>query len=64
MCLKLKKVNAENLRVHLLDNYGVGTIAINSTDLRIAFSCVEEQHLEELFEIIYDETKNLTLSMG
>jgi aspartate/methionine/tyrosine aminotransferase len=64
MCLKLKKVNAEKLRVHLLDNYGVGTIAINSTDLRIAFSCVEEQHLEELFEIIYDETKNLTLSMG
>lgn len=64
MCLKLKKVNAEKLRVHLLDNYGVGTIAINSTDLRIAFSCVEEQHLEELFEIIYDETKNLTLSIG
>lgn len=64
MCLKLKKVNAEKLRVHLLDSYGVGTIAINSTDLRIAFSCVEEQHLEELFEIIYDETKNLTLSMG
>lgn len=64
MCLKLKKVNAENLRVHLLAKYGVGTIAINSTDLRIAFSCVEEQHLEELFEIIYDETKNLTLSMG
>jgi aspartate/methionine/tyrosine aminotransferase len=64
MCLKLKKVNAEKLRVHLLDNYGVGTIAINSTDLRIAFSCVEEQHLEELFEIIYDETKNIALSMG
>jgi aspartate/methionine/tyrosine aminotransferase len=64
MCLKLKKVNAENLRVHLLDKYGVGTIAINSTDLRIAFSCVEEQDLEELFEIIYKETKNLTLSGG
>jgi aspartate/methionine/tyrosine aminotransferase len=64
MCLKLKKVKAEKLREHLLDNYGVGTIAINSTDLRIAFSCVEEQHLEELFDIIYDETKNLTLSMG
>jgi aspartate/methionine/tyrosine aminotransferase len=64
MCLKLKKVNAEKLRVHLLDNHGVGTIAINSTDLRIAFSCVEEQHLEELFEIIYDDTKKLTLRMG
>jgi aspartate/methionine/tyrosine aminotransferase len=63
MCLKLKKVNAETLRVLLLNNYGVGTIAMNSTDLRIAFSCVEEQHLEELFEIIYNETKNITSRM-
>jgi aspartate/methionine/tyrosine aminotransferase len=53
MCLKLNQVNAEELRVHLLNQYGVGTIAINSTDLRIAFSCVEEEDLEELFELIY-----------
>ena len=64
MCLKLLQVDAEKLRLHLLDKYGVGTIAINSTDLRIAFSCVEEQHLEELFEIIYNETKNITSRMG
>lgn len=62
MCLKLRKVNAEALRLRLLDQYGVGTIAINSTDLRIAFSCVEEQDLEDLFEIIYNETKHMSLS--
>lgn len=59
MCLKLSQVDAEELRVHLLNEYGVGTIAINSTDLRIAFSCVEEEDLEELFELIYQGINDL-----
>ncbi|MEH7351956.1 aminotransferase class I/II-fold pyridoxal phosphate-dependent enzyme [Neobacillus drentensis] len=59
MCLKLLKVDAEKLRLHLLDEYGLGTIAINSTDLRIAFSCVEEKDLEELFELIYRGNNDL-----
>ncbi|MEJ9149669.1 aminotransferase class I/II-fold pyridoxal phosphate-dependent enzyme [Bacillus smithii] len=60
MCLKLKNVDAEKLRVHLLENYGVGTVSINSTDLRIAFSCVEEDQLEDLFELIYQAAKDLS----
>jgi hypothetical protein len=52
MCLKLNNINAEELRVHLLDKYGVGTISNNSTDLRIAFSCVEEEDIAELFDLI------------
>ena len=60
MCLKLKNVNAEKLRLHLLDEYGVGTIAINDTDLRIAFSCVEERDIEDLFELIYQGMIDLT----
>ncbi|MEK3889685.1 aminotransferase class I/II-fold pyridoxal phosphate-dependent enzyme [Bacillus sp. FSL K6-3431] len=59
MCLQLKTVDAEELRVHLLNQYGVGTIAINSTDLRIAFSCVEERNIEELFDLIYKGIKDL-----
>ncbi len=59
MCLKLKTVDAEALRVHLLDQYRVGTISINPTDLRIAFSCVDEENLEELFEAIYMAAKDL-----
>ena len=53
MCIKLNNVDSEELRVHLLNNYGVGTISVNKTDLRIAFSCMEESEIEDLFNIIY-----------
>lgn len=59
MCLKLKNVDAETLRVHLLDKYGVGTISVNKTDLRIAFSCIEVGDVQELFDIIYKGCKDL-----
>jgi aspartate/methionine/tyrosine aminotransferase len=59
MCLKLKTVDAERLRVHLLDKYGVGAISINATDLRIAFSCIAEENIQELFDIIYQAVKDL-----
>ncbi len=53
MCLKLNRVDAETLRVHLLDKYGVGAISIGKTDLRIAFSCIAEEDISELFDLIY-----------
>jgi len=53
MCLKLKKVEAEELRVYLLDKYGVGAISVNKTDLRLAFSCLDENDTDDLFRIIY-----------
>ncbi|GLI09614.1 hypothetical protein YDYSG_56460 [Paenibacillus tyrfis] len=59
MCLKLKTVDAETLRLHLLDKYGVGTIALGETDLRVAFSCIEEANIDELFEIIYQGVLDL-----
>lgn len=59
MCLKLKGVDAEKLRLHLLDKYGVGTISIGKTDLRVAFSCIEEDQIEELFHLIYSAAKDL-----
>jgi hypothetical protein len=52
MCIRLKSVDAETLRVHLLDRYGVGLIAIGSRNLRIAFSCLEENDIPELFDTI------------
>ena len=42
MCIRLKKANAEELRVHLLDKYGVGLIAIGDDNLRVAFSCIDD----------------------
>ncbi|MBU7314221.1 aminotransferase class I/II-fold pyridoxal phosphate-dependent enzyme [Paenibacillus oleatilyticus] len=59
MCLKLKTVDAETLRLHLLDKYGVGTIALGETDLRVAFSCIEEANIDELFETIYQGVLDL-----
>ncbi|MCS7458914.1 aminotransferase class I/II-fold pyridoxal phosphate-dependent enzyme [Paenibacillus doosanensis] len=59
MCLKLKTVDAETLRVHLLDQYGIGTIALGETDLRVAFSCIEEENLEELYETIFQGVQDL-----
>ena len=52
MLIKLKHVGAEALRVHLLEQYGVGTISTGERDLRVAFSCVEKEHIAELFDII------------
>jgi len=60
MCLKLHKVEAEDLRIHLLDKYGIGTIALGKTDLRIAFSCIEEEQIEELIDLIYQGAKDLS----
>jgi aspartate/methionine/tyrosine aminotransferase len=59
MCLKLKTVDAEKLRVHLLDKYGVGAISIGKTDLRIAFSCIAEKDIQELFDLIYQAVGDL-----
>ncbi|MDA8137316.1 MAG: aminotransferase class I/II-fold pyridoxal phosphate-dependent enzyme [Desulfobacteraceae bacterium] len=52
MCLKLKTVEAEPLRVHLLNRYGVGLIALGKHDLRVAFSCIDEDQVQELFDTI------------
>lgn len=59
MCLKLKRVDAETLRVHLLEKYGVGTISIGKTDLRIAFSCIAQENIAELFDLIYQAETDL-----
>ena len=59
MCIRLKTVNAESLRCHLLEKYGVGLISIGDKDLRIAFSCLEESEIPELFNIIFQGVKDL-----
>ena len=49
MCLRIKDVDAEALRVHLLDEHGLGTISLGKTDLRVAFSCLEADQIEDVF---------------
>lgn len=52
MCIRLKTVDAEPLRLHLLNNYGVGLIALGERNLRVAFSCLEESDIPVLFDTI------------
>lgn len=59
MCIALKNTDAETLRLHLLDNYGVGLIALGATDIRVAFSCLELGDVEELFDIVYKGIQDL-----
>ncbi|NNL41105.1 MAG: aminotransferase class I/II-fold pyridoxal phosphate-dependent enzyme, partial [Desulfobacterales bacterium] len=61
MCIRLKTVNAESLRVHLLEKYGVGLISIDEKNLRVAFSCVEESDIKELFDIILQGVEDLSV---
>ncbi|MBU1343562.1 MAG: aminotransferase class I/II-fold pyridoxal phosphate-dependent enzyme [Proteobacteria bacterium] len=59
MCIRLKDVDAESLRVHLLENYGTGLIAIGQKNIRVAFSCLEETDVEILFDIILSGINDL-----
>lgn len=59
MCLKLKKADAETARIYILEKYKAGLISIGNTDLRVAYSCVDEENLQELFDIIYTGIKEL-----
>jgi len=59
MCLRLKTVQAEPLRVHLLDTYGIGLISLGETDLRVAFSCLEKEDTRELFDTLFQAVKDL-----
>ena len=51
-CLNLKRGNAEVVRQKLLDAHGIGTIALGETELRVAYSCLEEADIETVFAVI------------
>jgi aspartate/methionine/tyrosine aminotransferase len=53
MCVKVKGVDAEKLRVHLLDAHQTGLISTSPTDIRVAFSCLELPQIEPLFETLH-----------
>lgn len=62
MCIRVKGVGAERLRLHLLEKYGVGVIAMGESDIRVAFSCLELVEIEPLFECVADAIGDLTPS--
>ena len=59
MCVRVRGVDAEQLRLRLLDQYGVGLISTNAEDIRIAFSCMELAQVEPLFETLHEAIQGL-----
>ena len=59
MLVKVKDVDAEKLRIHLLEAHGVGLIATSPTDIRVAFSCLEVGDVEPLFEALHQAITEL-----
>ena len=51
--------DTEKLRVHLLDKYGIGTIAIGTEYLRVAYSSVDIENIEELYTTIDKAAREL-----
>ncbi len=64
MCLRLKTLNAEAYRLHLLDRYGIGVIATAPTDIRVAFSCIEEKDIADLFEQMFRCEREMAAEPG
>jgi aspartate/methionine/tyrosine aminotransferase len=59
MCLKVKGVDSEKLRVHLLEKYDVGLISTAATDIRVAFSCLDVDKVEPMFEALHEAIQDL-----
>ena len=59
MLVSVEGVDAEKLRIHLLEEHGVGLIATSATDIRVAFSCLEVTDVEPLFEALHQAIQEL-----
>ena len=49
MCLRLKDADADTVRQRLLEEHGVGTIALGKREVRVAFSCLTEAQIPTVF---------------
>jgi aspartate/methionine/tyrosine aminotransferase len=64
MCLKLKRLNAETFRKHLLESHGVALIAEGDRDVRVALATVDEDKLEGLFNTMAAAARELQEHAG
>jgi len=54
MSFNVKSGNAEEIRKKLLAEKGIGIIQIDSNTLRVAFSSIDEQKIDEVYSAIYN----------
>ena len=59
LCFDAKDLGAERLRQKLLKEKGIGTISIQDRYLRVAYSSVEVEDLEELYTTIMAAASDL-----
>lgn len=51
--------DSEQLRKKLLNEYGIGVVSIDSKTLRVAFSSIEKEKLETVYEAIFKAAEEL-----
>ena len=59
MCLRLRGADADTVRTKLLDEHGVGTIALGQANLRVAFSCLTEAQIPGVFKAIAQAVRDV-----
>ncbi|NLM01175.1 MAG: aminotransferase class I/II-fold pyridoxal phosphate-dependent enzyme [Treponema sp.] len=59
MCFTVNGLDAEKLRLELLHKKQIGTIAIDSSHLRIAFSSLDKRDIEPVYNAIYETAEEL-----
>lgn len=59
MCFRCNGISPEDLRCKLLTDYGIGTVALDNAHLRVAFSSIDEEMIEEVFGTIYKAAEEL-----
>jgi aspartate/methionine/tyrosine aminotransferase len=59
MCFECNGIDAEALRMKLLNEYGIGTIALDAKSLRVAFSSIEQDKIRDCYEKIYEAAEKL-----
>lgn len=60
MSFRCKTISAETLRQNLLNEYGIGTIAIDNQTLRIAFSSIDTANIDTVYETVYFVAEKLS----
>ena len=59
MCFEMKEGGAESLRQKLLHDHGIGTISVDRHLLRVAFSYIDLEDMEEFYGTILRAAENL-----
>jgi aspartate/tyrosine/aromatic aminotransferase len=54
MSFRCEGISAESLRQELLAKHGIGVVALGDSCLRVAFSSIEEEKIEQVYRAIYE----------